>query len=1026
MKKLLALLTIAVFILPTLGLALTAHVASAQAEKGPAANKVIWKRVTLEQVAEAVRTGDIDVYLFGLRPAAAQQLVGEKGIKLYQAPAGLVDLGLNPAPVMIVELPGKLTKEEAAAKLGIDPVMIEYATYVPKGAKETPPVGVAIEDRDITVVELCAKIPDDKVTAAGGKVLWKSDKLEVNPFCFRQIRFAMNYLVDRDYIVKNIYKGFAIARVACYGAGDPNYVDVIDVIAKYKFTYNPALAKALVFDVFKRIGAEFKGGYWYYNGKPITVIGIIRIEDERYDIGKMFADALERVLGIKVIREFVPFGEAITKVYATDPKDFEWNFYTEGWGRGAIDRWDPWMVTQFAAPWFGWLPGWGEPTWWNYRNETIDELTKVIALGGFNSKEQFIDYLKKATEISIQESVRIWLVSTLDTYPVRDYVTGVTLDLGGGLRNPFFYRGMDTPSHVVKVGHLWVFTARTVWNPFGGFDDVYSVDPARATYDPGIWRHPFNGEPIAFRLSFTVETAGPNGKLKVPDTAVWWDAKADKWVPAKDLGRTEATSKVVFDVSKLVGSKWHDGEPITMADIMAWIAENLDIVYDPVKSNIEASLASSAKEIYDKIVAYEFLPEQKKVVVYLNYWHFDPNYIADFAAFTLYNPAPIIFAADYLAFVKKTYALDETRARKENIPQLNLVLPNHAEDVKKALDEITYDEYKGWFTLPGKGPLMTADEWSERISLAKKWIDTYHNAWISDGPFKLVKFDKDAQMLELEAFRDPTYPFGPTDWVFGVPTPVTITAVRTPLVAPGREATIIVSVTGPSPLHVKYVLRDPTTNKVLDIGTAEESPAGFLIRLPAELTAKLKEYAVYELDIIAYSESVALPAEKVVTLQTVQRAGAVQEEVQQITQQFQQQIQNVQQQIQAVQEQVAKQVEELRRAMGEQVAKAISEALAGVNKQIQALLTAIQQLPNTVATKDDINALKSTLANVATKQDVANIANAVKNLATKDDVSEAVSKASSAESKANLAFIISLINLILLLVALYGIFVRRS
>jgi peptide/nickel transport system substrate-binding protein len=979
----------------------TALVAAQAQEKGPAADRIIWKRVTLEAVVEALRTGEIDVYLFGLRPAAAQQLVGERGIALYQAPAGLVDLGLNPAPVMIVQLPGELGKKEAAARLGVDPVVIAYATYIAPG--EQPPerfVGIAIEDRDVTIVELCAKIPEDRVVAAGGKVLWASDKVDFNPFCFREVRFALNYIVDRDYIIKNIYKGLAIARYAVYGAGDPNYVDVIDIIAKYKFIYNPALAKSIVFDVFERAGAEFREGVWYYNGKPVQVIGIIRIEDERYDIGNLFADALEKELGIKVLRQFLPFGEAITKVYATDPKDFEWMFYTEGWGRVAIDRWDPWMVIQFGAPWLGWTPGWGEPTYWNYRNDTIDEITKPLGLGGFKSKEEFIERLRKGTELVLLESLRIWVASVLDTHPARAEVTGVTLDLGAGLRNPFFLRGATTPTGVLKVGHMWVFTARTVWNPYGGFDDVYSVDPSLATRDPLIWRHPFNGEPIPFRVDYTVETAGPEGKLEVPADAVWWDAENDRWVPAHELGRTEATSKVVFDLSKLVGGKWHDGEPITMADILAAAATQLEIAYDPEKSQIEAAIASVAREVYDKIVALRFLPEENKVEVYLNFWHFDPNYIADMAVgilavdFSVDIPLTIMFASDYLAFVEKSYALDETRAKKEGIPQLNLVLRDHAEDVKRALQTISLSDYIGFVTLPGVGPLITEEEWADRVSKAIAFIDEYGHAWISNGPFKLVRFDKDAQELELEAFRDPTYPFGPRDWIFGVPTPVSITGVRVPLVQPGKEATIVVTVAGPPPLKVKYVLRDPVANVIIDVGDAVESPAGFLIELPAELTAKLEEYAVYELTIIAFSESVALPAEETVTLQTVERVGAVEEVVRA--------------QVEALRAEIERRMEELRAVMGEEVARTIGEAIGRLAEEVGRQLGGLAQR---------VEELGTAVERAPTKEDVAKVGEAVE---------EAIARAESAAGTANLAVILSAINLILLLVVLYAVFARRG
>ena len=38
---------------------------------------------------------------------------------------------------------------------------------------------------------------------------------------------------------------------------------------------------------------------------------------------------------------------------------------------------------------------------------------------------------------------------------------------------------------------------------------------------------------------------------------------------------------------------------------------------------------------------------------------------------------------------------------------------------------------------------------------------------ISNGPYKLVKFDPAAQFAELQAFRDPSYPFKPGDWFKG-------------------------------------------------------------------------------------------------------------------------------------------------------------------------------------------------------------------------------------------------------------------
>ena len=873
------------------------------AQRGPAADYVYWKAVPLQNAVQALTSGDIDVYLFGLRPSSAQDLIGVTGITLYQAPAGLVDIGLNPAPVMIVQLPGKVDKAAAAQALGVDPVVISTITYIPADAdlnllNSVPFIGVKINDTDVTIVELCAK-PLHSLPA-NAKVLWQSDKYDINPFCFRQIRFALNYAIDRDYIVKNIYKGLAIAKYAFYGPDDPVYVYLIDIVAKYKFSYNPDLAKSVVTNVLTKAGAQLKGGVWYYNGKPVQVIGIIRVEDERHEIGLMFAHALEQ-MGIQVIREEVTFSEAIPKVYFTDPRDFEWHFYTEGWGKGALDKWDPWTLAEMAAGWFGWTPGWGEPSYWNYRNYTIDFYSMLTAQMQINAdelkqryyvyylvwtqiglispgetvyvhnKQEWINYLRKGTELGIQESIRIWIVTTTDTYATRDNVQGITLDLRTGLRNPFFYRGVHVSgSDTIKVGHLHVFTSSTIWDPIGGFNDQYSFDPMMATYDPWIWRHPFNGEPIPFRVTFTVQTAGPTGKLQVPSDAIWWDANSHRWVYASQLGRTEATSKVVFDLSKLIGTKWHHGINITWADILGYWAELLDIAYNPAKNSIEGSLAARLQQTFRPIIAIRPLINENKLEVYLDYWHFDPNYIADYAVIAPSVPIEIILAEDYLAFVKKTYALSDERAQQENISRINLVIPEDANNITLALQEIDINNYTSYFTLPDGTRLLDSTEWSNRVAAVQNWVQNHGNAWISDGPFMLVRFDKDNEELELQAFRDPSYPFSASDWVLGVPAPVAINSIHAPpLIEPGKEATIVINATSQYPIHISYVLRDIVTGQVVSSGEANWSITGYaIITFPSTLTSQLRENSPYELIVVAYSDEAAGATEKTVTLYT--------------------------------------------------------------------------------------------------------------------------------------------------------------
>ncbi len=1020
-------------------------------QKAPATERIIWKRVPLEAAAQALSTREIDLYLFALRPKALQELAGKPGIKVYFAPSGLVDIGLNPAPVLLVNVPGVFNDKEALAeRLGVHPLVIAY--FEPQ--------------EDKTYVELCAKplggLPDDV------EVVREAENVDINPFCFRDIRFNLNFVVDRDFIVKNVYAGYAIPKFALYGPDDPVYVELADVIAKYKFTYDPDRAKQAVQSVFEAIGAEMRDGTWYYNGKPVQVLGIIRVEDERLDIGRIFANEL-RNLGIQVQPLELTFGEAITKVYATDPFNFEWFFYTEGWGKGAIDKWDPGNLAFFGAAWLGWAPGWGVPDWWNYKNDTIDFYSMSTFLGRVNSKEQWIEYLRTGTDLAIQESIRIWIVAVLSGYATREDLQGVTVDLGAGLRSLFNFRAINIPGKdTLRVGHLWVWTARTVWNPLGGFDDVYSVDPMRATNDPGIWRHPFTGEVLPFRVSFDVETAGPEGKLDVPSDAIWWDAENDRWVYASELGRTQATSKVVFDYSRIVGSNWHHGQQITFADIIGYIAEILDIVYDPEKSQIEAAIAGPSRQIYDGFVAFRPLPEENKLEVYVNFWHFDPGYIADYAisGFNfLDNPFELIAAMDTLAFVEKLYALDETRARAENIPQLSLVIKEHVEDVRITLNDLKaqYDRYKGFFTLPDGTTLMSMEEWNRRIDAAISWIDRYGLAWISQGPFMLTSFDKDAQQLTLEAFRDPTYPMTVAESFFGIPETVSVLRVVSPLIAPGEPAKITVQVSGPEPLSVRFIIRDPATGEVVASDWATQTAPGvFTIELSAEITSKLAEFSAYELIVTAFSGQIALPDERVVILQT---AAATRKIIQEEISGVEERISNVEERISGIEERISdiessienlreslqqqfeSRLEALREALGERVTTSIQELATGVSRSISDLsdtftaglrdvteglreVTGVtEELSNRIdAVSSRVEEVRSELASSIDKLSVA-----VEGKADKSDVqqlsdmiTEVLTKAEEAGSTASTAMMVSIVNLVLLLVAIALLVMRRG
>lgn len=798
-------------------------------QPGPAVDKITVVRKTIEEVPDALTSGAIDAYMYSLRPAQAAELQGKQGITLYSAPAGLIELTLNPAPVYVAVLDGSVSITEAASRLGVPAVAITNIYTTSEGK---------------TIVEL---------GAYPGK--------GVNPLAFREIRFALNYLIDRVAAASTIMRGFAVPMYTFLSQYDPDYAVIADIIAKYEFTYNPGYVDQVVTDVLSKVGAVKIGGKWTYEGQPITLKFIIRQEDERRDIGYMFSSELKK-LGFEVNEMEMTFSQAINIIYGTDPAAFEWHIYTAGWGKSGIDRYDSVTIAQFCAPWYGYMPGWGEPTWWNYKNDMIDTLTQKIYQGNYANKAERDELYRRAAELCIKDAVRIWVVTRLDTWPVRSEVKGVTLDLGAGLRGIWNLREMYVEGrNELKLAHLWVWTSSSAWNIWGGFTDVYSVDFQRVTVDPSMWNHPFNGEPMAFRAPYVVVTAGPTGKLNVSSSAVIWDVSKKQWVPVPN--GTQATSKVVFDFSKIVGAKFHNGITITWADVVGYLAYLFDLVYDPNYSSLEPRLSSSSKPWADTVKGFEFDFNNKKVTVYIDYWHFDENYIASWASFSPVNPIEIHAVTFELALDRRS----ETKYvlyQKKGYEWFSLVWPSHVAKVKETLQ--SYKNNNNVLSKVNKYAmgLLKMDEWNARIDADINWINTYNLAWISYGPFMLTKLDTQNQVLELTAFRDPTYPFKKGDWYFGQPVATSILSVslESPIankILPGQPANITVKLSGIPPFSLKYMVRDPR-GIIIATGTGEKvSEDTFKVVLTPEFTKGLAYGSKYTIVLIGLSEEVAIP-----------------------------------------------------------------------------------------------------------------------------------------------------------------------
>ncbi|PVV83662.1 ABC transporter substrate-binding protein [Dehalogenimonas alkenigignens] len=682
---------------------------------------------------------------------------------------------------------------------------------------------------------------------------------QFNPFSVKAIRYAINQVLDRNYIAQQIYQGSALPMYSHLSSGDYDYRVISSMVYEMNLGYQPEQAKTTVTAEMQKAGCTLVSNKWQYQGKPVELKFIVRTEDERRVVGDTIAAELDK-LGFTTRIIYQQFAQAINMVYAQDPALLQWHLYTEGWSKGGADKYDSGLINQMYAPWLGNMPGWQEQGFWQYQNATLDDLGKKVYTGTFASTSQRDDLYRQMTKLAMEEAVRLWVVTAVNNFAAKSTMDGVTQDIAAGPRSLLTLRDAYVPNQsTLTIGNQWVWTERSTWNPVGGFGDVYSSDIWRNMVDPPLYSHPFTGLPAAYRASYTVETAGPSSTLAVPADAFRWDADKGKF--ATVAGATRATSKVTFDYSKYFQSKWHNGQQIEMADLIYAIYQSFDMVYNKNKSAIEFAAATTTKPVLDTFKGFKIL-DANRIEVYVDYWHFVPDYIASYAVpASLTTPWEILAAMDNIVFDKRQGAYSDTAAARFNVDWLSTVNKSHALRIRTVLSG---------FKDAGTVPNLIFDTPQTRVSFSSAparyqasmdFYDSYSHLAISNGPFKLVRFDSAAQYAELDAFRDPGYPFKPGDKYLGAAQLVDIKNVTSGKLEPGKAAEITVELTGTGTLAVDYSLVDPATSKVLKSGQAQGSGTRFTVALSAADTQNLKQ-GIYYLYLLGSSDAVSQVTER--------------------------------------------------------------------------------------------------------------------------------------------------------------------
>ena len=691
---------------------------------------------------------------------------------------------------------------------------------------------------------------------------------ELNPFAVKEIRRAVQTLVDRDLIATSIYGGRAVPMFSQVSPLDYDALTVFATERTADLRFDPEFARTVITGQMQGLGATLENNAWTFQGRPVVLKIVTRVEDERRDIGDLFRAALEGI-GFQVQPVYQPFGPATLAVYASDPQTFQWHAYTEGWGRGAPNRYDSDNINQFAAPWYGNMPGWQEVGYWQYQQPELDVLGQRLFRGQFASREERDDLYRQMTAVALDESVRIWVATALQSFPVREEVRDLTVDLVSGPKSLLALREARVEgSPEIRVGNLWVWTDRTTWNPVGGFGDVYSGDIYKNIVDPPLINHPFTGTPIPFRADFEPETAGPSGTLPVPEDALRWDVGAGAWAVVGS-GVT-AISKVTYDYTKYFQAPFHHGQPITPADLIYPIAAAFERAFDEEKIQIETALGVTARPYLETFKGIRLL-EDNRLEVYVDFWHFDAAYIASYASLAgVSTPWELLAAMDEIVYVERRGAYTDTTAARFQVPWLSLVTETDARLIVRTLRRFAGDNLvpPGVFDLNGR-ILVTPEEATARYEAATAWFDRTNLLVISNGPFTLNAYDPPSQFAELLAFREEGYPFKPGDWLFGTPPTLTVDAAPPPPAILGEPLAIPVTVAGPGTLALSYILIDPAATgeaAVVASGQATGDAGNFTVEIGAEVTGGLFP-SLYQLYLLASSNELAQVAERRVDLE---------------------------------------------------------------------------------------------------------------------------------------------------------------
>lgn len=707
-----------------------------------------------------------------------------------------------------------------------------------------------------------------------------TDTSVLNPFSNRKIREAMNWLIDRNYINQEIYLGGSLPRLLPITTQLVEYTNLIETARalESKYAYNVEKAKAVVDAEMPGMGAELGAdGKWQFNGAPITLAFLIRSDGDgtRQPIGDYVSNQLESI-GFTIDRQYKKSSEAFPIWQGTAAADGLWSMYTAGYipsgfaslrdERANIQQ--SYLNTSVQA---------SEPFISNVSDPEFQKLGDDLAQGNFSTKEERDSMMKRALELSLEDSLFVWIIDQ-QTYSPHNNNVQVTWDLATGPEStnvgPYNLRFVDQEGGTMKVGTNDLFTQP--WNTVGGSNWVWDASVMRATTmgtsnfigGGGLMADPYTGlaypqriesAELTFKSGLPIVqtldwlTVNEVDQIDVPaDAWVDWDATAQKFITVGEKFPDGLTanikSVVVYPADLFETVKWHDGSPISVGDFVMSFIQGIDPA-KPESPNYDESLALS---IDAGLVSFKGYRITSTNPLTIEYYSDSYNTNAEHNILPQWPDSPYglsgenswqILAISNLAEAAGELAYTQDKSDLAKIENTSWVGGPSLEILAKYLDQAASDSYIPYE--PTLGQYITKEEADLRYANFKKWYADHGHFWIGTGPYYLDKVFTTEKSLVLKNNED--FVDLADRWAaFSEPKIATTVLDGPGQVKIGDEAVFDATVTFKDAPYlqadiarVKYILYD-ATGAVVIVGDATAVGDGqYQVTLSSDITSKL-------------------------------------------------------------------------------------------------------------------------------------------------------------------------------------------